>query len=90
MDVEFIVNGERKPLTPQEAKVALRAVIEYRRSLSRAIHQTVQHNVRKERDIECWQLKNLGYTDAEIGRMVGITARSVRGALRRVENGRYE
>lgn len=86
--IEMVVDGKRIPITENEARVALNAVKDYRKSLKKLLRPR-KIPIREERDRECWQLHMLGYTDAEIGREIGITARSVRGALCRVENGRY-
>lgn len=86
--IEFVVDGESKPITEQEAKVALEAVIAYRRSQKRAVSKR-DEGIRERRDKECWELLNLGYSYQEIGRELGVTVRTVKGAIGRIENGRY-
>ena len=86
--IELVVDGKSKPLTEQEAKIALEAVLCYRKSCKRAVRQK-DEGIRERRDKECWRLLNLGYTYQEIGREVGISTCAVHGAVERVENGRY-
>lgn len=81
--------GSTAMLTDKEAKIALAAVASYRRSLARSTGAKRKVPIREERDRECHALRSYGYTDAEIGRMVGISARAVRSAVARVDEGRY-
>lgn len=83
MEAYLAVDGKRTPLTPKETKAALKAVASYRESIK------PRGSTQMEWDMEVRYFKQLGYKDAEIARMLGVTARCVRGALFRVENGRY-
>ena len=85
-DIRFQVDGKDVPLTEKEGRAALRAVLDYRRSLGKLQRKLYK---REEMDFECYDMRLLGYTDAEIGRALGISARSVRTAVGRVESGRY-
>lgn len=85
MNVSLVVDGKSMQLTKKEACAALHAIRGVRKSLAKL----TRPSVREEIDMEIWSFHRDGMTDAEIGREFGITARSVRGALGRVEAGRY-
>ena len=83
--VALTVDGASMTLTPAEARAVFEALQEHRvagrgeRSRERT----------KERDMLIYDLHEHGHSDASIGRLVGKTARAVRGAIGRVEAGRY-
>lgn len=79
------VGGDSFPLTVKEAKEALHAVAAYRRSIARY----TKAPVKQERDMQIYDLYRSGMSEHEIARAYKITVLKVRGALGRVENGRY-
>lgn len=84
MNATLTVDGSTAPLSPKEAKLLLRALGEYRRGLKR-----MKPSVLQDFDFEVYGFKKLGYTDAEIARTMKVSAKRVRAAVERVENGRY-
>lgn len=86
MSIELVVDGKSMTLSNKEAVAALHAIKDVRKKLVRLRRPSVRETV----DMEMWNFHCSGMTDAEIGREFGITARAVRGALGRVEAGRYE
>lgn len=85
MDAHIKVDGRVAQLSRKEAKVALQAVTAYRRSIARY----TKAPVKQERDMQIYDLYRSGMSEHEIARAYKITVLKVRGALGRVENGRY-
>lgn len=83
MRATLMVDERDTPLSPKEAKMLMRCLGDYRKGVR------TRTSKREEFDLEVYGFKQLGYSDAEIGRTMGCTARSVRGALQRVDAGRY-
>lgn len=80
------VGGDSFPLTVKEAKEALHAVAAYRRRLSRY----TKVPVKRERDLQMYDLHERGMTDCEIARAHKTTVLKVRSAIKRVDGGRYD
>lgn len=78
MTPKLIVNGITLNLSPQECKAAVMAVLKVKGKTLRWL-----------RDMMAYKLYESGRTYAEIGKALGISTRAVKGALTRVENGRY-
>ena len=84
MEATLTIVGRATPLSSREAKLCLKAVGEYRAGIKK------QHpSVRQLFDLEVYDFKRQGYSDAEIARTMGVTARRVKSAIERVEGGRY-
>lgn len=84
-DTKLVIDGQAMRLTDNEAKAMLLALEEFRMK-GKGPHS---YEGRKEHDLLIYDLHQGGHSDASIGRLVGITARAVRGAIGRVESGRY-
>lgn len=84
MNGTLTVDGRSSPLSPKECKVVLKALGEYRKGL-----RSRRPSALREFDLEVWDFKRLGFEDIEIARQLGVTVKTVRGAIGRVENGRY-
>lgn len=74
----LIIDDRATALTAKEVKAAVRAIIESRGK-----------TVRQVRDLMAYEFYRKGLSYAEIGKAMGMSARAVKGALTRVENGRY-
>ena len=85
MTVEIVVDGKSMALSNKEAIAALHAIKDVRKRMVKLRRPSIRETV----DMEMWRFHCSGMTDAEIGREFGITERAVRGALGRVEAGRY-
>ena len=80
-----IVMGKVHPIAAYEAKIVLNALRTHRRGQA----ARTAAPIRKRFDMTVWELHRRGMSDSEIARDMGITASRVRGALKRVECGRY-
>lgn len=78
MKAVLSIDGCDHELTTTEAKAAAKAIMGVRGK-----------HVREVRDKMAYRLYSMGCSYASIGKVLGITTRAVKGALTRVENGRY-
>ena len=78
MNAQLIVDGCSYELTTMQARAALKAALQLQRG-----------HVRENRDKAAYRLYQMGAKEQSIARVLGITVKGVRGALTRVENGRY-
>ena len=85
LDSKLVINGQPMKLTPNETAAMLAALQEFR--VSGKGERSYER--RKERDLLIYDLHKQGHSDASIGRLVKKSARAVRGAIGRVESGRY-
>lgn len=83
MDARLVVDGLETPLSPKETKLLLKSLSDYRSTLRH------KRSKQEEFDRECYALKRDGWSDADIGKTMGVSARRVRGAIMRIECGRY-
>lgn len=85
MDARLVIDGKAMRLKNGEVKAILDALQDYRvtRGGGRSRAAT------RERDMLINELHDMGHSDAQIGRIVGRSAKAVRAAVARVENGRY-
>lgn len=78
MNAALVVDGRSSSLTPHELKAAAKAILDCRRG-----------GKMQRRDLAAYEWSRKGLSDAMIGKMLGITARSVKAGIERVRNGRY-
>lgn len=85
MDARIVIDGKAMKLASREVKVVLDALQDYRvqRYGSRSRAAT------RERDLLIAEMHDLGHSDAQIGRIVGRSAKAVRAAIGRVQDGRW-
>lgn len=84
MEATLTIDGRTTPLSAHEAKLCLKAVGTYRAGIKKQ-----RPSVQQVFDLEVYDFKRQGYSDAEIARTMGVTARRVKSAIERVEGGRY-
>lgn len=78
MRYQLAVNGITTTITAYEMKAAMKAVLKARRG-----------GAVMKRDLQAYEFARKGLSNAEIGRAMGISARSVKAGIQRVESGRY-